>query len=152
MRTLFRSKFSSYLVHPIEFTHPSGIRFTDTMATSNLVFASTDMESVSRGFEDSVEDNHETKSKAPKGYIVHIRNQQRSGRKSLTLISGLPDDLNLQKMVKVMRKMFNTNGTILKDDEGLEVIQIQGDRRKDALEFLVKYKIADKECIKVHGF
>eukprot|EP00808_Paulinella_micropora_P030531 g64453.t1 len=123
-----------------------------TMATSNLVFASTDMDSVSRGFDDDVEDTHETKTKAPKGYVVHIRNQQRSGRKSLTLISGLPDDLNLQKIVKVMRKMFNTNGTILKDDEGLEVIQIQGDRRKDALDFLVKYKVAEKECIKVHGF
>ena len=48
--------------------------------------------------------------------------------------------------------MFSTNGTILKDDEVGEVIQLQGDRRRDAFEFLVRYKICDKEEIKVHGF
>merc|ERR1711997_1277630 len=84
--------------------------------------------------------------------IVHIRNQQRNGRKSLTTIQGLAEDLDLKKMVKIMRKMFSTNGTILKDEEMGEIIQIQGDRRKDVLNFLVKYNICTKEQIKVHGF
>lgn len=82
---------------------------------------------------------------------VHIRNQQRNGRKSLTTIQGLADDLDLVKILKVMRKMFSTNGTILKDDEMGEIIQLQGDRRKDAHDFLVKYNICGKDEIKVHG-
>lgn len=64
----------------------------------------------------SGEESKVTKTKAKEG-IVHIRNQQRNGRKSLTQISGLASDLDLVKIVKVMRKMFNTNGTILKDEE-----------------------------------
>lgn len=47
--------------------------------------------------------------------------------------------------------MFSTNGTILKDEEMGEVIQLQGDRRKDAAEFLAKYNICQKDEIKVHG-
>ena len=60
--------------------------------------------------------------------IVHIRNQQRNGRKSLTTIQGLAEDLDLVKILKVMRKMFSTNGTILKDEEMGEIIQLQGTR------------------------
>lgn len=60
------------------------------------------------------------------GYSVHIRNQQRNGRKSLTIITGLADDLDLKKILKVMRKMFSTNGTIMMDDEIGEVLQLQG--------------------------
>lgn len=84
--------------------------------------------------------------------IVHIRSQQRNGRKSLTLISGLAEDLDLKKILKVMRKMFSTNGAILKDDEVGEVIQLQGDRRVDCQNFLVKHNICGREEIKLHGF
>jgi hypothetical protein len=37
--------------------------------------------------------------------IVHIRNQQRNGRKSLTTVAGLASDLDLQKILKCMRKV-----------------------------------------------
>jgi translation initiation factor SUI1 len=51
-----------------------------------------------------------------------------------------------------MRKQFNTNGTILIDKESnAEVIQLQGDVRKAAFDFLVTYKVCEKEEIKVHG-
>jgi translation initiation factor SUI1 len=52
-----------------------------------------------------------------------------------------------------MRKMFSTNGTILHDDDGNEVIKLQGDRRHEVAEFLVKYCVVEsKEEIHVHGF
>ena len=82
---------------------------------------------------------------------MHIRNQQRNGRKSLTIIEGLPDDLDLQKILKVMRKMYSTNGTILKSEESGEVLQLNGDRRWDAHDFLTKYNICEKSELKVHG-
>ena len=84
-------------------------------------------------------------------YSVHIRSQQRNGRKSLTTIAGLAEDLDLDKILKVMRKMFSTNGTILHDEDAGDIIQLQGDRRHDACDFLVRYNICQKNEIKVHG-
>ena len=85
--------------------------------------------------------------------MVHIRSQQRNGRKCLTTIAGLATDLDCQKILKCMRKMFSTNGTILHDDDGAEVIQLQGDRRYEAADFLLKYCVVEsKEEIHVHGF
>jgi translation initiation factor 1 len=48
--------------------------------------------------------------------------------------------------------MYSTNGTILTDEEMGEVIQLQGDQRKNVVDFFVKYKVCDKEVLKVHGF
>ncbi|GAB5372698.1 hypothetical protein AAMO2058_001687100 [Amorphochlora amoebiformis] len=84
--------------------------------------------------------------------VVHIRNQQRNGRKSLTTISGLQEDLDLKKILKYIRKMYSTNGTVKKDKEHGEVIQVQGDLRKEIALFLVEYKVCGKEEIKLHGF
>lgn len=47
--------------------------------------------------------------------------------------------------------MFSTNGTILHDDDGNEVLQLQGDRRKEVADFLVRYKVCEKEEVHVHG-
>jgi translation initiation factor SUI1 len=47
------------------------------------------------------------------------------------------------------------NGTIVNDTEMGEVIQLQGDQRKDVKEFLVDKKeglALDAKSIKVHGF
>jgi len=40
----------------------------------------------------------------------------------------------------------------MSDDELGEIIQLQGDQRKNVAEFFVKYKICDKNEIKIHGF
>mmetsp|Transcript_3870 Transcript_3870/g.5263 ORF Transcript_3870/g.5263 Transcript_3870/m.5263 type:complete len:112 (+) Transcript_3870:143-478(+) len=82
---------------------------------------------------------------------VHIRNQQRNGRKSLTTISGLPDDLDLKKILKWIRKLYSTNGTVKEDKVHGEVIQVQGDLRSEIERFLIDYKVCSKEEIKVHG-
>ncbi len=86
------------------------------------------------------------------GNYVHIRIQQRNGRKSLTTIQGLALDLDLKKIIKYMKHMFSTNGAIIKDDDVGSVIQLQGDQRKNCQEFLTLYKVCDKDEIKVHGF
>ena len=84
--------------------------------------------------------------------VVHIRNQQRNGRKSLTTISGLQDDLDLKKILKYIRKMYSTNGNVKKDPEHGDIIQVQGDLRKEIAQFFVEYKVCGKEEIKLHGF
>ena len=86
------------------------------------------------------------------GSYIHIRIQQRNGRKSLTTVQGLADDLDLKKILKALKKVFSTNGTIVVDKEMGNVLQLQGDQRRNVAEFLVKYKICSKSEIKIHGF
>ncbi|PSN70065.1 putative translation initiation factor SUI1 [Corynespora cassiicola Philippines] len=86
---------------------------------------------------------------------IHIRIQQRNGRKTLTTVQGLPKKFDQKKILKVIKKKFACNGTIVSDSEMGEVIQLQGDQRKDVQEFLVDKKEGlgmDAKAIKVHGF
>jgi len=93
-------------------------------------------------------------SKQAQNYI-HIRIQQRNGRKTLTTVQGLPKKFDRKKILKVIKKKFSCNGTILNDSEMGEVIQLQGDQRNDVQQFLVD-KVEglelDPKTIKVHGF
>ena len=80
---------------------------------------------------------------------------ERNGRKTLTTVQGLPKKFDQKKILKVIKKKFACNGTIVADTEMGEVIQLQGDQRKDVQEFLVDKKEGlglDSKTIKVHGF
>ncbi|CAM1501655.1 Fc.00g036390.m01.CDS01 [Cosmosporella sp. VM-42] len=80
---------------------------------------------------------------------------ERNGRKTLTTVQGLPKKFDQKKILKVIKKKFACNGTIVNDTEMGEVIQLQGDQRKDVQEFLIDKKEGlelDAKTIKVHGF
>eukprot|EP00010_Vexillifera_abyssalis_P008114 CAMPEP_0201544020 /NCGR_PEP_ID=MMETSP0173_2-20130828/468_1 /ASSEMBLY_ACC=CAM_ASM_000268 /TAXON_ID=218659 /ORGANISM="Vexillifera sp., Strain DIVA3 564/2" /LENGTH=114 /DNA_ID=CAMNT_0047952001 /DNA_START=122 /DNA_END=466 /DNA_ORIENTATION=- len=83
---------------------------------------------------------------------VHIRIQQRNGRKSLTTVSGLPSDLDFKRILKAFKRAFCCNGTVQSDAELGKIIQLQGDQRKNVATFLIKEKIVKKSQIKIHGF
>jgi len=83
---------------------------------------------------------------------VHIRIQQRNGRKCVTTIQGLAIDLDQKKICKYFRKAHNTNGSVLKSKEGGNIIQVQGDQREAFKEFLTTYQMCKAEEIKIHGF
>ncbi|KAH7085518.1 protein translation factor SUI1 [Paraphoma chrysanthemicola] len=86
---------------------------------------------------------------------IHIRIQQRNGRKTLTTVQGLPKKFDQKKILKVIKKKFACNGTVVADSEMGEVIQLQGDQRKDVQDFLTDKKDGlglDGKTIKVHGF
>jgi len=61
---------------------------------------------------------------------------ERNGRKTLTTVQGLPTRFDQKKILKVIKKQFACNGTIVNDTEMGEVIQLQGDQRKDVEKFL----------------
>jgi len=84
---------------------------------------------------------------------IHIRLRQRNGKKTLTTVEGLAGDLDLKKLLKAFKKVFQTSGAVLKTEVG-EVIQLQGDKREGLKDFLVKYKVWESPDppIKVHGF
>lgn len=77
---------------------------------------------------------------------------ERNGRKTLTTVQGLPKKFDPAKILKVIKKKFACNGTTVKDAEMGEVIQLQGDQRKDVQEFLCDKKDGlglDAKTIKV---
>ena len=83
---------------------------------------------------------------------VHIRIQQRNGKKSLTTIQGLRKGVSYEKILKDLKKEFCCNGTIVQDKELGKVIQLQGDQRKNAFTFLTRVGVASKDELKLHGF
>ena len=60
---------------------------------------------------------------------VHVRVQQRNGRKCITTVAGLADDLDIKRICKAFKKNFSCNGAVQKDLEVGEVIQLSGDQR-----------------------
>ena len=90
---------------------------------------------------------------------IHIRIQQRNGRKTLTTIQGITDDYDekkkqktQQQLVKAFKKKFACNSTGIEHPEYGEVIQLQGDQRKNICQFLVEIGLAKDDQLKVHGF
>ncbi|KAM9784614.1 eukaryotic translation initiation factor 1 [Syngnathus typhle] len=83
---------------------------------------------------------------------IHIRIQQRNGRKTLTTVQGIAAEYDKKKLVKAFKKKFACNGTVIEHPEYGEVIQLQGDQRKHICQFLIEIDLAKDEQLKVHGF
>jgi translation initiation factor 1 len=116
---------------------------------SNLVFGAQDHFAEAAG---DASNSTMDKGAARGTSFVHIRIQLRNGRKSITTVQGLASDLDLKKILKALKKTYSTNGTILNDKEHGEIIQVQGDQRKNIYEFLTTCNICSKDEVKIHGF
>lgn len=84
--------------------------------------------------------------------VIHIRIQQRNGRKTLTTVQGIAEEYDKKKIVKACKKEFACNGTVVEHPEYGEVIQLQGDQRNHIYELLLQAGLAKKDNLKVHGF
>ncbi|CAK7239321.1 MAG: Eukaryotic translation initiation factor eIF-1 [Sporothrix thermara] len=87
--------------------------------------------------------------------LIHIRIQQRNGRKTLTTVQGIPSKFSQKKILAVVKKKFACNGTTIHDDDLGDILQLQGDQRRHMQEFLTDKKSGlelDGNSIKVHGF
>ncbi|KAL3807168.1 hypothetical protein ACHAXA_002647, partial [Cyclostephanos tholiformis] len=89
---------------------------------------------------------------ASQGDKVHVRVQQRNGRKCITTIAGLADDLDIKRICKAFKKNFSCNGAVQKDEDDKEVIQLSGDQRTNVKEFLVDQEICHSDAVVLHGF
>ncbi|KAK9041687.1 hypothetical protein V6N11_016777 [Hibiscus sabdariffa] len=76
----------------------------------------------------------------------------RCSRKNLTTVQGLKKEFSYNKILKDLKKEFCCNGTVVQDPELGQVIQLQGDQRKNASTFLVQAGVVKKDNIKIHGF
>ena len=96
-------------------------------------------------------DNPFESNNAPSS-TIHIRIQQRNGRKCITTIQGLPEEVDLKKIMKFAKKSFSCNGAVITDEEEGKIIQLQGDQRENMKKFIIKENIAEESEIKIHGF
>ncbi|KAH7434276.1 hypothetical protein KP509_06G008800 [Ceratopteris richardii] len=69
-----------------------------------------------------------------------------------TTVQGLKKEHNYNKILKDFKKEFCCNGTVAQDTDLCQVIQLQGDQRKNVPQFLVQAGLVKKENIKIHGF
>lgn len=79
---------------------------------------------------------------------VHIRVQNRSTKKFITIIEGLSSELDLKKILQGLKRTLHVNGSLL--DNG--VITLTGDKRDEVASFLVEFGIVEKSQIKKHGY
>lgn len=84
--------------------------------------------------------------------LIHVRLQQRNGRKTLTTVQGLKEDFDKKKILSYWKKQFNTNGTVVDHSTHGLVIQMQGDQRENIRKSLINDGFAKADKIKVHGF
>merc|ERR1712109_293115 len=84
--------------------------------------------------------------------LVHIRIQQRNGRKTLTTIQGLSSEYDLKKILRACKKEFACNGTVIEHKEYGEVLQLQGDQRLKIRDWLKNTDLVSLDQLKVHGF
>eukprot|EP00210_Caulerpa_lentillifera_P008409 g8021.t1 len=96
--------------------------------------------------------DNEDKTTGSPTKAVHIRVQQRNGRKSLTTVQGLDEKYDKRKILKGFKKEFCCNGTVVVDEQLGQILQLQGDQRKSVSQFLIDKNLAKKQDIKVHGF
>ena len=96
-------------------------------------------------------DNKNDPFKEGPSYSIHIRIQQRNGRKSWTTVEGIPEDLDKKKILKYLRKCFSTNGTVITDNDGREIIILQGDQRNNVYTSFINWNISEKQHLHIHG-
>ena len=53
--------------------------------------------------------------------------------------------------MNVFKKKFACNGTVIEHPEYGEVIQLQGDQRKNICQLLIETGLADHDQLKAHG-
>ncbi|KAK4372596.1 hypothetical protein RND71_007980 [Anisodus tanguticus] len=70
---------------------------------------------------------------------VHIRIQQRNGKKSLTTVQGLTKEFSYEKILKDLKKELCCNGNVVQDKELGKVIQPSRRSEKECFTFPCDY-------------
>jgi translation initiation factor SUI1 len=60
--------------------------------------------------------------------------------------------LDLRRILQTIQKVFKCGGHIVSDNYYGDIIQLTGDQRDNAYNFLISEEITVKNNIKVHGY
>ena len=99
---------------------------------------------------DPFEEASRTESGSVQG-LVHVRIQQRSGKKTLTTVQGLAEDTDPKVLIKAMRKALACNGCVVEHAEYGKVLQLQGDQRDAVGHFMIQSGLVVEKQLKIHG-
>lgn len=86
--------------------------------------------------------------------VAHLRLQKRNGRKSITTITGLEQDLDFIRILRALKKKFKCIGSLdIKDGTDIVLaIKLSGDQRENVKNFLLSEEIIPEERnIIIHG-
>lgn len=83
---------------------------------------------------------------------VHIRVQQRRANSYITTAAGLSSRLDHKAILRALKHTLHCNGSITKDPEHGDIIQLSGDQREHIKSFLIDEGICEKNQIITHGF
>jgi translation initiation factor 1 len=97
------------------------------------------------------EDNAETADNLKLLDSVHIRIQQRNGKKVITIIQGLDAKIPRKDLIKKFKTMYACGGHIAEDEEFGEVIQLTGDQRIKVRDYLVDNELVEADKVEIHG-
>jgi len=82
---------------------------------------------------------------------VTILVEKRGGKKCITNIIGMAEDLDLDKILSYLKKTYNCSGSIIKDNKYGEVMSFTGDQKENIYNFLIKEEIYKKDDIIIKG-
>ncbi|XP_033094590.1 eukaryotic translation initiation factor 1-like [Trachypithecus francoisi] len=74
---------------------------------------------------------------------IHIRiHPTEKQQEDLYSVQGIADDYDKNKPMQTFKKKFACNGTVIEHPEYGEVVQLQGDQRKNISQFLIETGMA----------
>lgn len=95
-------------------------------------------------FEEIVNDLFETST-------VTIVVDKRGGKKCITNVIGMANDLDLKKILSYIKKTHNCSGSVIKTNKYGEIMSFTGDQKENIYKFLINEEIYKKEDIIVKG-
>lgn len=82
---------------------------------------------------------------------VTIVVEKRGGKRFITNVIGMADDLDLNMILSYLKKKHNCSGSILRDEKFGEIMSFTGDQKENIYNFLIDEEICDKEDIIIKG-
>ena len=82
---------------------------------------------------------------------VTLSVRQRNNRQFITIIEGIADDLDLDKILKHIKQTYNCNGNIIKDEKFGNIIKLTGNQRDNIYNFFINEEIYTKNNIIIKG-
>lgn len=98
-----------------------------------------------------VADDTEKKFGIDRNIPIHIRTQQRTTRKKITICEGLPQNLIFSKVIRALRHNFHCNVSLVDDPEYGKVLKMQGNHVDNLVAFLTETRLGLPSQIRVHG-
>lgn len=85
---------------------------------------------------------------------IHLYMKRRNARKTTTSIINLPDEVDLKRVNKALKRLLHCDGSVKKakdENDDVRYILLSGDQRNSVADFLVDQNICERHQIVIHG-